>query len=177
MSAADRDILTMRRLASTPFADRLELAALSGAADRSTYDAVESLERRGLAVSVPHATDLLRTTSRYCLTAAGLRRLAWTDDVSLDELLRTCPMSHQWRRILMERLDAVAVVYRLASSIAAEFGPIAFRWYRAVPLDAAMTLTDGRTIGVVRQGRTSDRTEFFEAALADRAGTAARRPC
>ena len=34
------------------------------------------------------------------------------------------------------------------------------RWYRAAPLDAAVTLDDGRTLGVVRAGQTSDRTGF-----------------
>ena len=60
----------------------------------------------------------------------------------------------------MERLDAVGVIYRLASSIAAATGPVRLRWYRAAPLDAAVELSDGRTLGIVRQGLTSDRTGF-----------------
>ena len=160
MSAAERDLPILRRLASMPFLDRLELAAVSGTPDRSAYDAVAALERRGLAASVIHASDLLRATRRYWLTAAGLRRLAEAEGIAPDELLRAYPVSAQRRRILMERLDGVAVIYRLASSIAAEVGPIEMRWYRAAPLDAAMTLRDGRTLGVVRQGLTSDRTGF-----------------
>ena len=35
-----------------------------------------------------------------------------------------------------------------------------FRWYRAMPLDAAIALPDGRSVAVVRQGNTSDRTAF-----------------
>ena len=160
MSAAEPDLPILRRLASMPFLDRLELAAVSGTADRSAYAAVSALERRGLAASVIHASDLLRATRRYRLTAAGLRRLAEAEGIAPDELLRAYPVSAQRRRILMERLDGVAVIYRLASSIAAEVGPIEMRWYRAAPLDAAMTLRDGRTLGVVRQGLTSDRTGF-----------------
>lgn len=151
---------TLRRLAATPFIDRLELAAVSGAADRSTHDAVDAVERRGLAESISHATGLLRPTRRYCLTAAGLRMLAGADDIALEELLRSRPVSAQWRRILMERLDAVGVIYRLASSIAAETGPLRLRWYRAAPLDAAIELPDGRILGIVRQGLTFDRTGF-----------------
>ena len=160
MSAEKRDTLMMRRLASMPFLDRLELAAVSGTPDRSTYDAVAALVGRGLAASFLHATDLLRPTRRFHLTDAGLRRLAEVEGVALDELLRACPVSAHWRRILMERLDAVAVIYRLASSIAAETGPIRLRWYRAAPLDAAIVLSDGRALGVLRQGITSDRTGF-----------------
>ncbi len=150
----------MRRLASMPFLDRLELAAVSATPDRSTYEAVAALERRGLAASIPHATNLLRSTRRFHLTAAGLRRLVDEENMALEELIRHYPVSQQWRRILMERLDAVGVIYRLASTIAAETGPIGFRWYRAAPLDAALALPDGRTLGIVRQGPTADRTGF-----------------
>ena len=160
MNLTERNLLVMRRLASMPFLDRLELSAVSGTPDRSTYKAMDSLERSGLAASILHATDLLRSTRRYHLTVSGLRRLAEADGAALDEILREYPVSAQWRRILMERLDAVGVIYRLASSIAAETGPIRLRWYRAAPLDAAVELADGRTLGIVRQGLTSDRTGF-----------------
>ena len=160
MNLTERNLLVMRRLASMPFLDRLELAAVSGTPDRSTYEAMDSLERSGLAASILHATDLLRSTRRYHLTVSGLRRLAEADGAALGEILREYPVSAQWRRILMERLDAVGVIYRLASSIAAETGPIRMRWYRAAPLDAAVELADGRTLGIVRQGLTSDRTGF-----------------
>ena len=160
MNRNERTLLLMRRLASMPFLDRLELAAASGTPDRSTYDAVEALERAGLAASIPHATDLLRATRRYHLTVSGLRMLAEADRLAMDEILSEYPVSAQWRRVLMERLDAVGVIYRLASSIAAETGPIRLRWYRAAPLDAAVELADGRTLGIVRQGLTSDRTGF-----------------
>ena len=160
MNLTERHLTVMRRLASMPFLDRLELAAVSGVSDRTTYEAVDGLERMGLAVSISHATDLLRTSQRYYLSALGLQRLAELEGVDLDEIVRTHPASVQWRRILMERLDAVGVIYRLASSIAAETGPVRLRWYRAAPLDAAVQISDGRTVGIVRQGLTADRTGF-----------------
>ena len=54
----------------------------------------------------------------------------------------------------------MAVIYRLTSSIAALEGIASFRWYRGLPLDAAIVLNDGRTVGVIRQGLTADRTGF-----------------
>ena len=36
--------------------------------------------------------------------------------MALDELVRSRPVSAQWRRSLMERLDAVASVYGVAST-------------------------------------------------------------
>ena len=158
--SASAGAAALRRLASMPFLDRLELAAAAGISDRSAYRAVAALERRGFVRSLLHGTELLRTTRRYYLTAAGLSRLAAIEDQPLDALLRTRPVSAQWRRILLERLDAVASMYRLAASIAALRGAIGFRWYRAAPMDASIVLPDGAVLAVVRQGATADRTGF-----------------
>ena len=160
MSAGGLHLETLRRLATMPFLDRLELAAVSGVPDRSVYNAVAALERQGLVASLPHATALLRRTRRYFLTAAGLRRLAEGEGVTLEQVMRRHPVSARWRRILLERLDAVAVIYRLTSSIAALEGIALFRWYRGLALDAGIVLNDGRAVGVVRQGLTADRTGF-----------------
>ena len=150
----------LRRLASMPFLDRLELAAVAGISDRSAYRAVAALERRGLVRSLLHGTERLRTTRRYHLTAAGLGRLAAIEDESPEELLRARPVSAQSLRILLERLDAVAVIYRLAASIASLRGAVGFRWYRALPMDASIVLPGGAVLAVVRQGATADRTGF-----------------
>ena len=150
----------LRRLADMPFLDRLELAALTGWSRGAVYDAVARLEREGMVAAVPHASPLVPPTRRHALTAAGVDRLAELDAVSQEETLFLLPVSRQWRRGLLERLDAVAAVYRLASAIGQVFHPLVFRWYRAMPLDAAVVLPSGRTLAVVRQGSTADRTAF-----------------
>ena len=150
----------LRRLAAMPFLDRLEMAAVSGRSRGAVYEAVRKLESAGLVASVPHAAQLIPPTRRYCLTAAGLHRLARDESMTVDELLARCPVSEQGRRVLMERLDAAAVVYRLATAVSNAAYPIRFRWYRAMPMDATMTLPDGRTVAVVRQGLTAGRTAF-----------------
>ena len=149
------------RLAWTPLLDRLEMVCVSGWSRAAVYEAVRRLEEGGFAASIPHAAELTPPTRRYFLTPGGLRRLAEHEDISLDKLLRSRPVSAQWRRILMERLDALAVVYRLASNVAnAAARPVRLRLYRAGPLDAAVMLPGGRTVGIVRQGLTADRSAF-----------------
>ncbi len=143
-----------------PFLDRLEMAAVSGWSRAMVYEVVRELEDEGLAASVPHATDLTQLTARYHLTAEGVRRLAREEAVPLDDLLRSRPVSLQWRAVMLKRLDAVAVVYRLASAVSEVAHPTWFQWYRALPLDAAIELSDGRTVAVARWGRTQDRTAF-----------------
>ena len=165
----------LRTLASMPFLDRLEMVAVSGWSRGAVYEGVRRLEAREFAASVPHAADLIPPTRRYHLTAAGLRRLAQADGVSVDDLLRSRPVSAQWRRILLERLDAVAVIYRLASAISNAVHPIRLRLYRAKPMDAAILLPGGRTVAVVRQGLTSDRTGFSKRLWRLREGGAHRR--
>ena len=150
----------IRRLARTPFLDRLEMVCVSGWSRGAVYEAVERLEQGGLVDSIPHAADLTPPARRYCLTAAGVRQLAEVSGGTEDGLLRSRPVSQQWRRILLERLDAIAVLYRLASTVASAAHPIGLRLYRAAPLDAALLLPGGRTLGVVRQGPTADRTAF-----------------
>ena len=52
------------------------------------------------------------------------------------------------------------MIYRLAAALCEEWFPIRFRWYRSAPADAAIALPDGRTLAIVRCGRTADRTGF-----------------
>ena len=158
MRPVDGELLKI--LAEMPFLDRLEVVAVSGWSRGAVYKAVPRLEDAGLIASVPHGTGLIPPTRRFHLTAAGLHRLAKDENTALDDLLLNRPVSTRWRRILLERLDAVAVIYRLASAISNTAYPVRFRWYRAMPMDAALTLPGGRTLGIVRQGSTTDRTGF-----------------
>ena len=158
MKPVEADLL--RLLSHLPLVDRLEAVAVSGRSRGAVYGSFEALARDGLAASVPHASELTPATRRYFPTTDGLRRLAREEGVTLPALLRSRPVSNQWRRTLLERLDAVAVVYRLASAVSDLAHPLRFRWYRAMPLDAAIALPDGRVVAVVRQGPATDRTGF-----------------
>ena len=132
-AAPERYRYVLSSLVAMPFLDRLKMAALSAMPQRTVYDAVARLERLGLVDGVPHATPLQSRTRRFYLTAAGLNRLADVYGMSLDELLYLNPVSASWRRILLERLDTVGVIYRLASAIARVADPIEIQWYRATP--------------------------------------------
>ncbi len=150
----------LRRLAETPFADRLDLAALSGWSRGAVYAGIDRLKEWGMADAIPHAAPLLPPTRRYYVTVHGLERLAELENLSPYGLLNSHPVSSRCQRLLLERLDALGVIYRLAAAISnAEF-PIGFRWYRASPADAGILLPGGRAVAVVRQGTTADRTGF-----------------
>ena len=152
----------LRLLAAMPLLDRLELAAVGAMSEGAAYAALRRLERDGLATAVRHAGTLTASTRRWLLTADGLHRLMQDEGLGERELLRAYPVSARWRRVLLERLDAVAVVYRLASGLSGAGSIERFRWYRGHPLDAAIKLQDGRTVGVLRLGVTAEWTAFSE---------------
>jgi len=157
-SASDTALLSI--LAAMPFRDRLELVALSGRPRATLYQRVERMERAGLLESVRHANELIASTRRYCLSAQGVGQLAIAEGIPVSQLLCCTPKSEQWRRILLERLDAVAAIYRFCEATPRVAHPLGFRWYRASPIDVALTLPDGRSVALVRQGVTADRTAF-----------------
>ena len=160
MSADARPMLALRSLACMPLLDRIELAALSGWSRGSVYESVAGLEADGLVESVGHGSVLLPHTRRFCVSAAGIVRLAGGSDEAMTGMLDGRPVSSQWRRVLLGRLDAVGSIYRLTCGMARVDRIRRFRWYRASPLDAGVALGRGLIIGIVRQGLTSDRTAF-----------------
>ncbi len=156
MREIERDLL--RLVAELPLADRIELARLSRWSERAVYQRLGDLRRAGLVEGLAHASELIRPTRRFLLTADGIEKLAITTGRSRETLMREHPICEQWRRVLVGRLDAVAATYRLASALAEVEGPPRLRWYRSQPADVALALPDGRTLAVVRWGRTADRT-------------------
>ena len=157
-SDCERDLLG--GLSRMPLMDRLEMVAITGWSRGAVYEAVQRLEEAGLVAPVLHATDLIPQTGRYHLTAAGIELLAEGEGIGVGELLRARPVSAQWQRLLLARLDGVATIYRLASAMSNVSSGLRVRWYRAAPMDAAIELADGRVVYVVRQGRAPDRTSF-----------------
>ncbi len=150
----------LQLMADMPFLDRLDMVAVSGWSRGGVYEAIQQLTSAGFCSSVLHAVDPLPSSRRFHLTPKGLKRLASERGVTLKEMVRLSPVSSQWRRSLLQRIDSLAVIYRLASAVSTVMYPIRFRWYRSLPLDAALHLPTGRTLGILRQGVTADRTGF-----------------
>ena len=123
MSAGGFHLETLRRLAAMPFLDRLELAAVFGVPDRSVYNVVAALES-ARALSPPSPTPPPCCAGPAATSSPMLDCAAWptSEGITLEQVMRRHPVSARWRRILLERLDAVAVIYRLTSSIAAVDG-------------------------------------------------------
>ena len=68
--------------------------------------------------------------------------------------MRAYPASRQWLTLLLRRMDAVALVYRLAATLSSGVDGLETRveLHRQGRFDAVITLHNGRSFGVVRQG-------------------------
>ncbi len=147
---------TLRDLCATPLTTVGELASFTREPVSSLRDRLDRLRRRGLADWRPHQLAELgeRPQRRWFPTADGIAT-AGEASSNGDDLLRTAPVSRQWLRLLAERLDSVAIIYAVAARIAEadpEGGPLHVDHYRSGPYDALVTLADGRTLGLLRQG-------------------------
>ena len=143
-------------LCATPLATVEELSRFGRVPASTLRDRLKKLTERGLADSVPHQMSVLgtRPQRRYFPTEKGVTA-AGAATKGRNHMLRSYPVSKQWFRLLAERLDAVAVFYRVAAMIAdadPHQKPVRVDHYRNGPYDTLLTLSGGRSIGILRQG-------------------------
>ena len=145
-------------LCATPLTTVEELSRFGGVPVSTLRDRLNRLTERGLADSTAHQLSALgsRPQRRYFPTEKGVIAGAMATKGE-SHMLRAYPVSKQWFRLLAERLDAVAVLHRVAAMVAdadLHKDPVCVDHYRKGPYDTLLTLSGGRSIGVVRQGPT-----------------------
>ena len=143
-------------LCATPLATVEELSRFGRVPASTLRERLEKLAKRGLADSVPHHLSVLgsRPQRRYFPTEKGVTA-GGAATKGESHMLRAYPVSKQWFRLLAERLDAIAVLYRVAAMAAdadPHKNPVRVDHYRHGPYDMLLTLSGGRTIGLIRQG-------------------------
>ena len=153
MAISDRQLLDS--LSRTPFVDSAELARILGEAHATVHRALTGLMAEGIVGRVSHGTAHLPSSQRYHLTANGIREAARVLGFGTpSDFVRAYPASREWLTLLIRRMDAVATVYRLAASMSPGFDGLRSQvgFHRRGRFDAAVTLHDGRSFGIVRQG-------------------------
>ncbi len=153
-------------LALLPFVDAGELALILGEPLATVHRALTALLKDGLAQRVSHGTAQLHSSHRYYLTGKGISEAA--DVLGYDapsELVRAYPASRQLLALLLRRMDAAASVYRLAANLSPGVDGLCSRveFQRRGRFDAVITLHNGRSFGVVRQGMALRRRSLYEA--------------
>ena len=143
-------------LCATPLATVEELSRFGRIPASTLRDRLKRLTERGLVDSVAHHLSAVgdRPQRRYFPTENGVTA-AGAATKGEEHMLRAYPVSKQWFRLLAERLDAVAVLHRVAAMVAdadPHSDPVRVDHYRNGPYDTLLTLSGGRTIGLLRQG-------------------------
>ena len=108
---------------------------------------------------------MLDSVRTYYVTANGI----WETAGSLgfdtpSDFVRAYPVSREWLALLIRRIDAVAAVYRLAASLSPGIKGLRshVEFHRRGRFDAPITLHDGRSSGVVRQGLALRRRSLYD---------------
>ena len=106
-------------LCAAPLTTVDELARFGRVPASTLREQLEKLAKRGLVGSVPHHLSILgaRSQRRYFPTEQGVIA-GGTATKGRAHMLRAYPVSKQWFRLLAERLDAIAVLYRVAAMVA-----------------------------------------------------------
>ena len=156
MSQALEDTLLL--LCATPLATVEELFRFGRVPASTLRDRLKKLVKMGMADSVSHSLGVLgpHPHRRYFPTEKGIDAGAMVEWGPLT-FLREYPVSKQWFRLLAERLDAVATLYRVAALVAdtdSQGKPVRVDHYRQGPYDMLVTLSGGRSVGLLRQGPT-----------------------
>ena len=156
------DEAVTRALGRMPFLERRELASVSSVPERTALNALHRLEKGGLVDPVKHSLHERSRMQRWYLTPKGIEKFAELEELTPDEALRRFPLSAEWRRWLLRRMETVATCYRIALDASLPYdGLLRWRWERSGPLDAFMTLPDGRTLGIARFGPALPRRSMY----------------
>ena len=166
-------------LSRTPFVESTELAGILGEPHTTVHRTLSNILAEGIVGRVSHGTVPLSSSQRYHLTTKGIgeaARVLGFDTPS--DFVRAYPMSREWLALLIRRMDAVAAVYRLATSMSPGVDGLRTRveFHRRGRFDATITLHDGRSFGVVRQGLALRRLSLYDRLRAIAEYDYSRRP-
>ncbi len=162
-----------------PFIDSAELSRVLGEPHATVHRALSDLLADGIVGRVSHGTAHLPSNQRYFLTANGIRQAAeLLGFATPSDFVRAYAVSREWLTLLIRRMDAVAAVYRLAASMSPGIDGLRSRveFHRRGRFDATITLHDGRSFGVVRQGLALRRRSLYDRLRAIAEYDYSRRP-
>ena len=166
-------------LSRMPFIDSAELAGILGEPHATIHRVLTDLLAEGIVGRVNHGTAHLPSSQRYHLTTKGVGEAAGVLGFATpSDFVRAYPMSREWLTLLIRRMDAVASIYRLAASLSPGIDGLRSRleFHRRGRFDATITLHDGRSFGVVRQGLALRRRSLYDRLRAIAEYDYSRRP-
>ena len=163
MSVSEQELL--HHLSRMPFVDTAELAMITGEAHVAIHRRLACLLSDGIVGRVSHGTAHLPSSRRYYLTAKGIAEAAGILGFHTpSDFVRAYPVSREWLTLLIRRMDSVASIYRLAASLSPGTDGLRTQvdFHRRGRFDAVITLHNGLSFGVVRQGPALRRRSLYD---------------
>ena len=152
---SDRDRQVMAVLADTPFVDTDEVAVFAGLQVELVQRSLDSCRANNLVDFVGFRRSDVAYTRRWCLTGQGVKVLSGLEGATPEEYLREKPVSVEWQRSLLRRLESLDLLYRLLATVAKLDGATPeWVWHRAGIFDATMRLRNGKAFALMRLGTT-----------------------
>ena len=153
---SDREGQVLAALADTPFADVDEVGVFAALQARRVRESLGWCRRNKLADYIEYGRSSAARTRRWFLTGQGIEALSEPEGVTLARLLREKPVSVEWQRSLLRRLDTLDLFYRLLAMVAQIDGAMPeWVWYRTSVYDAAFRLrSNGKAFVLMRFGTT-----------------------
>ena len=147
---------TLLLLCATPLAAVEEMARFGRVPASTLRDRLGKLAERGLVDSLLHRLGVLgpHPHRRYFPTEKSITA-GGSVEHGTERFLSEYPVSRQWFWLLADRLDAIAVLYRVAALVVdadPHHKPMRVDHYRQGPYDVLLTLSGGRSLGLIRQG-------------------------
>ena len=163
MALTERQLLDS--LSRVPFIDSAELAGILGEPHTTIHRGLINLLTNGMVGRISHGTAYLPSSQRYYLTASGIGEAAGILGFETpSDFVRAYPVAREWLTLLIRRMDAVATIYRLAAALSPGVDGLRSHaeFHRRGRFDATITLHDGRSFGVVRQGLALRRRSLYD---------------
>ena len=147
---------TLLLVCAAPLVTVGELARFGRVPASTLRDRLGKLVNKGLADSVAHHVGNLgpHPQRRYFPTEQGIVAGGMVEH-GTELFLSEYPVSRRWFQLLVERLDAIAVLYHIAALVAdadPHEKPVRVDHHRQGPYDVLITLSGGRSVGLIRQG-------------------------
>ena len=155
MKTTAQDEVVLLGLLRSPYACDTEMSPLIAMQPGLVRRSLNRLLDGGLVSFVRHTRSETSRVRRWHLTADGLQHVAKLRETTPERLMLDWPVSAQWQRRHMRRLDAVSALYRVSEEVVTGFDTFsALHWFRSGAPDAMLSLPDTKRFLLMRLGKT-----------------------
>lgn len=140
-----------------PFASTDILGRIAGISKRYAQSGLSDMEKAGFMEVIARRSSRGIAEYRWCVSADGVAAIAHLSGRSVKDVTRDLPVSLQWQRRILSRLDAADAFYAVARVAATYAGVNGWRWRGRGWVGGDLDLGNNRIAQVMRLGRSVSR--------------------